>query len=287
MARPVGKSLCRGLGGIFVSATPILVLGFAVFVIALNIRHYSTMCDTGDGRQGDLFATAMERRIRTLENEINQNRLLTEKVLQGLDVAFRASQVLSVEELRLLAQTEAAEIGQRRARQPPPPMSEFARSRVSDAVEGGKLQDLVEAAVGAGPDASATYVPPAEAVGAQGGGAAANGGLNQGWDWESQPYAADDDFLGGVHVEVAKPAELDVPEEQRKSICSKWLEEHGVTPMIDWGTLPVEEQKLWVRYSCDEIALEVLAAARSHLPVESPPEQAPPPGRVSATSWGN
>lgn len=62
-------------------------------------------------------------------------------------------------------------------------MSEFAKSRVSKAVDGGKLQDLVEAAIGS--DTSSYF----------GGGAGedgdafldglpreANGG-NAGWDW--------------------------------------------------------------------------------------------------------
>lgn len=78
---------------------------------------------------------------------------------------------------------EAAEIGQRRARKPPPPMSEFARARVAKAVGDGSLQDLVEAAVGSGLDEPSYYGPPA--VGAEGDGAqaAGKGGLNQGWDW--------------------------------------------------------------------------------------------------------
>lgn len=42
--------------------------------------------------------------------------------------------------------------------------------------------------------------------------------------------------------------------------------------MIDWGTLPQELQKLWVRYSCDQIALEILAEARPQLRVDSPLE---------------
>lgn len=30
---------------------------------------------------------------------------------------------------------------------------------------------------------------------------------------EAQSYVPTDDFLGGVHVEVAKPVELEIPEE--------------------------------------------------------------------------
>lgn len=79
---------------------------------------------------------------------------------------------------------EASEIGERRSRQPPPPMSAFARTRVSNAVDGGKLQDLVEAALSSemgssfsGAEESAVLVDGGWPRGAGGGGG------NEGWDW--------------------------------------------------------------------------------------------------------
>ena len=34
-----------------------------------------------------------------------------------------------------------------------------------------------------------------------------------------------------------------------------------MTPRVDWGTLPVEDQKLWTQYRCDEVVLESTAAS--------------------------
>ena len=49
--------------------------------------------------------------------------------------------------------------------------------------------------------------------------------------------------------------------QEREAKCNKWLKEHGVTPRVDWGTLPVEDQKLWTQYRCDEVVLESTAAS--------------------------
>lgn len=88
----------------------------------------------------------------------------------------------SPEKMVTLHTQEASEIGERRSRQPPPPMSEFAKSRVSKAVDGGRLQDLVEAAVGSetgflSEEEMTMDGLPLGVLSRQG-----NGG-NQGWDW--------------------------------------------------------------------------------------------------------
>lgn len=65
---------------------------------------------------------------------------------------------------------EAEDIAQRRARLPPPPMSEYAKAKVSAAVEGGNMQDLVEGAVSPIQRSTFEDFVPAE-------------GQNEGWDW--------------------------------------------------------------------------------------------------------
>ncbi|CAM9894020.1 unnamed protein product [Pylaiella littoralis] len=241
--------------GTFISATPLLVLGLTVFVVALNMRHYSTTLDPEDARRDALNRAAMERRIKALEKEVYQNSIFVEKVLQGLDDAFRASAVLSVEELRLLASTEASELGDRRARKPPPPLSELAASRVAAAVSGGRLQDVVEAAVGYGasPDSQAGS---STAFGSSS--ARPNNGGNEGWDWGTAADPTLDDFLNSNEVEIAHvpPEKLDISDQERESTCNKWREDHGVSPGVDWGTLPFLQQQQWKRYRCDEVLLE-------------------------------
>eukprot|EP00752_Nemacystus_decipiens_P018442 g16533.t1 len=238
-----------------------LVLGFTMFVVALNMRHYSTTCDTQSARDAALNRAAMERRIKALETEILQNSVFLEKVLQGLDAAFQASAYLSVKELREMAQEEASEIGQRRSRQPPPPMSAFARERVANAVDGGRLQDLVEKALGS--ETSSSYGGEAgedTAVWIDGAPReAGGGGDNQGWEWgPTEPFT--DDFLDKNEVKIMEPVKLDISEEERHATCNRWLKDHGVTPRVDWGTLPAEDQKLWTQYRCDEVVSESTAA---------------------------
>ncbi|CBJ28928.1 expressed unknown protein [Ectocarpus siliculosus] len=268
-----------------ISLTPVLALGLlVVFVVALNMRHSSILCDSPNGQEGALNRAAMERRIRTLEDEILQNSLLMDKVLRGLDTAFGASAVLSVKELRRLAQTEASEIGERRSRQPPPPMSEFAKSRVSKAVDGGRLQDLVEAAVGSetgflSEEEITMDGLPLGVLSRQG-----NGG-NQGWDWGSRSSIMDD-FLGGNEVDIIEPVKLDVTEEVRGNSCKKWFKEHGVTPGVDWGTLPAPQQQLWSWYRCDDVDLEEPLVAGAGEQGEAVPAPLPKPGDVGDVAGG-
>eukprot|EP00903_Cladosiphon_okamuranus_P022204 g20420.t1 len=234
-----------------------LVLGFTMFVIALNMRHYSTTCDTQSARDASLNRAAMERRIKALETEIEENGIFLEKVLQGLDAAFQASAVLSVKELREIARVEASEIEERRARQPPPPMSNFARSRVSKAVDGGQLQDLVEAAVGLGASSFFSGGAGEESGVVVDGWQRGASDRDEGWDWGPAAYSPVDDFLNNNEVKIVEPAKLSISDEERETSCSKWFKAHSVTPRVDWGTLPKEEQKLWTLYRCDDVVLEL------------------------------
>ncbi|CAM9764577.1 unnamed protein product [Choristocarpus tenellus] len=82
---------------------PLVVLGLAVFVVALNIRHYSSMCDVETARDESLNRAAMERRIWALEKELLENSLLVEGIVRELDTLFGASEGLSVTALKILA----------------------------------------------------------------------------------------------------------------------------------------------------------------------------------------
>lgn len=212
----------------------IMMLIFAVILIGFNYWH-AMRCVESNG-MGDLedYAKSIDKRVLELESKSLQNNILMENLLKEVQNRLATIDVEEMHKLVESSKDEAVRIALSLAKHRAPPMPEY---KIDDKYrDPNELNNLID-------DIFQDQVNKEEE----------NSAEFAGFEGEQMLFKdqGDDQYIDDINEKKEGGSGMEIPDEEKKTICRDWKNSYSVVTGVSWGSLPYKLQKEWKRYDCD------------------------------------